>query len=308
MEKLVRMETWLVRKLNVVGGKYLKNAIAGYADYRLRHFNEPAAAISFYAIFSAFPLLAFTAYMVGVITGKADGEASASMVMNILTTFVPGIQGWIEKGLFAIVKGKAVHNFINGLLLAWAANGLFQAANSAIIKVPNTHKPVHKSYIENTFLGAVTLSLFVGLLATIIYTEYMSSVDTFPAWMLPIEIPWAREAALAVIKSGGLLACVGITFTGLLYYILIPKALKLRYALVGGVLFSALLVVSRSFYWVYLHYNKGTMESVYGAFTTLILIMLWVNFISNCFVFSGLYAYHLSESSQPQGKEHHQAA
>jgi uncharacterized BrkB/YihY/UPF0761 family membrane protein len=306
MEKLVNIEHWLVKKLNFIGGKHLRTAVSGYADYRLRHFNEPAAAVSFYAIFSAFPLLAFAAYMVGVITGKADGEASASMVMNILNTFVPGVQGWIEKGLFAIVKGKPVNNLINGLLLAWAANGLFQAANSAIIKIPNDHKHTHKSYIETTFLGAVTLTLFASLLSMIIYTEYVSSIEVIPQWLLPIENMTVRDAVITLIKSGVVLACAGILLTGLVYRILVPQ-LKFKNALIGGVLFSGLLVVSRSFYWVYLHYNKGTMENVYGAFTTLILIMLWVNFISNCFVYSGLYAYHLNQNTATP-KDHIKAA
>lgn len=301
MEKLVKMESWLISKINVYGGYYLRTGVFSYVDFRRRHLNEPAAAISFYAIFSVFPLLAFTAYLVGVITGKADNQA-ATMVMNILTDFVPGIQGWIQNGLFAIVKGKNVDNWVNAILLAWAAHGFFQAANSAVSQVPASHEHSHKSQIENIFYAAVTLTLFAGILAAVIYTEFLSSAKALPAVMIPGNNPVFQNYFWQFTKSGALLACTAIFCTACLYYVLIPYALRFRYAVLGGILFSGLLAASRAFYWVYLHYNKGSIENVYGAFSTLILIMLWVHFISNCFVFSCLYAYHLDQGTAGKSK------
>jgi membrane protein len=309
MDKLVKIESWLINKVNVYGGLYLRTLVAAYADYRHRHLNEPAAAISFYAIFSVFPLLAFTAYLVGVITGKGDSQA-ATMVMGILTDFVPSIEGWIKNGLFAIVKGKNVDNWVNAILLAWAAHGFFQAANSAVSKVPDTHEHKHKSHLENIFYAAITLTLFSGILAAVVYTEFVSSAKTIPYWILPTKNPVVEQFLYQFTKSGALLVTSAILFTAILYYILIPYALRIRYALLGALLFAGTLIMSRTFYWVYLHYNKGTIENVYGAFSTLILIMLWVHFISNCFVFSCLYAYHLDQATigKTETKKHKHAA
>jgi membrane protein len=296
MDALVKIENWIISKLKFHGGGSLHTAIVTYTDYRYRHLNEPAASISFYAIFSVFPLMAFSAYLVGEITGKGDTQ-SAAMVIKILTDFVPGMQHWIQDGLFNIVKGKSVNNWINAALLAWAAHGFFHAANSAINKIPNLHKPHHRSYIENTLLAALTLVLFAGLLAAVIYTEYLSSANVTPLWMIPIKNAMLQNFMLTVIQSGVFLGCTAVLATAALYYILIPYALRFRYALLGGALFSVLLITSRAGYWIYLHYNKGTIESVYGIFSALMLIMLWVHFVSNCFVFSCLYAYHLDKFS-----------
>ena len=108
---------------------------------------------------------------------------------------------------------------------------------------------------------------------------------------------WINGAVLGV-----LLAVTAVVSTGLMYYMLIPGALGIKNALLGGVLFSVLLVASRMGYWIYIRYSGDAISSVYGAFSALILIMLWVHFVSHCFIFSCLYAYHLHQLGLEQAE------
>ncbi|MBL7714525.1 MAG: hypothetical protein JNL01_03590, partial [Bdellovibrionales bacterium] len=66
----------------------------------------------------------------------------------------------------------------------------------------------------------------------------------------------------------------------------------------GALVFTALLFASRSAYWIYIHYNKANIQSSYGIFSTLILIMLWVHFCVSCLLYGCLYAWHLDHDGQ----------
>ncbi len=280
------------------GTQFAKNlmntAIAAFSDYKGRHLGNQAASVSFYAIFSVFPLLAFTVYLVGRLIGDEGHARSAPMVLRMLREFVPAMQTWIEKGLFDVIKGNAVTSWTNAVLLGWSGLGLFKALLAAIESLPEDHHHEHRAHTTQLALALSTLGLFAVFVATVVFCEMAGKTDKIPFWLqnLPLEV---QDVLYFGAHTRLLLGVVSVGIVMTLYKLLLPVRVTLRASLVGSLVFTGLLLASRSVYWIYLHYNSHAIQSSYGIFSTLILIMLWVHFCVSCLMYGCLYALHLDQ-------------
>ena len=278
----------------------MNTAIAAFSDYKGRHLGNQAASVSFYAIFSVFPLLAFTVYLVGQLIGDEGHARSAPMVLRMLREFVPAMQTWIEKGLFDVIKGNAVTSWMNAVLLGWSGLGLFKALLAAIESLPEDHQHEHRAHTTQLALATATLGLFAVFVATIVFCEMAGKTDRIPFWLqtLPLEV---QDILYFGAHTRTLLGLVSIGIVMSLYKLLLPVKVSFRASLVGSLVFTGLLLASRSVYWIYLHYNTHAIQSSYGIFSTLILIMLWVHFCVSCLMFGCLYALHLDQVTGAAG-------
>ncbi|MBI3543414.1 MAG: YihY/virulence factor BrkB family protein [Deltaproteobacteria bacterium] len=275
-------------------------AITALSDWKDRHLGGEAASVSFYAIFSVFPLLAFSVYLVGTLSGNGDHSAAAKLVLAMLRDFVPGMQNWIEKGLFDAIKGSAATSWVNGALLAWSGLGFFGAVLSAVERLPENAHDEHRAHLTQFVLAAVTLALFGAFLSTLVFCEMAGKSARIPAWLqeLPFEV---QDALYFGARTRVLLGVVSVAIVATLYKLLLPVKLRIRSAVIGALVFTGLLLASRSVYWIYLHYNKHSIESTYGIFSALILIMLWVHFCVSCLLYGCLYALHLDKAAAHGG-------
>ncbi|MCC7441591.1 MAG: YihY/virulence factor BrkB family protein [Bdellovibrionales bacterium] len=296
MSKVHEVEKKMIGGLKMMVAHWVRTLVLALGDYKERHLNVSAASISFYAILSVFPLLAFLVYLASQVQGGGGSTASAEVVLRILRDWVPGMAGWIEKGLFSLMRGTAVANAINGLVLAWAGWGLFTALQAVMEHLPR-HEHVHGEGLSHTgrfALAGATFTLFVVLAATVIVCELMGhghGASSLP-WLK--QLPgFVRTALTAGAKSGVILAVVGVAVCTALYRLLLPFRLSLRNAALGGAFFAISLALSKKVYWVYMHKSGGELAATYGVFSTLVAIILWVHFIVNCGVIGGLFAYHL---------------
>ncbi|MBI3558277.1 MAG: YihY/virulence factor BrkB family protein [Deltaproteobacteria bacterium] len=303
MATLVNIEKKFIGGGTQFAKKLMNTAIAAFSDYKGRHLGNQAASVSFYAIFSVFPLLAFTVYLVGQLIGDEGHARSAPMVLRMLREFVPAMQSWIEKGLFDVIKGNAVTSWMNAVLLGWSGLGLFKALLAAIEALPEDHHHEHRAHTTQLALALSTLGLFAVFIATIVFCEMAGKTDKIPFWLqtLPLE---AQDVLYFGAHSRALLGLVSIGIVMLLYKLLLPVKVSIKSSLVGSLVFTGLLLASRSVYWIYLHYNTHAIQSSYGIFSTLILIMLWVHFCVSCLMFGCLFALHLDELDKGAGHGH----
>lgn len=292
--KLTSLEDKLIHSGNHMAQKVTAAAISAFTDYKHRHLGIRAASVSFFVIFSAFPLLAFCVYLVGQMVGDANPSVSAPMVLQMLRDFVPGMQKWIEKGLFDVIRGNSVTSWVNAVLLGWSGLGLFSALLSAMESLDDHHK--HRAHMTHILLAILTLSIFAVFISTIVFTRMAVKSDQIPFWLQGVP-DGVQKALFFLARTKILLIAVSIGCVASTYKFLSPIKLTIRSAVAGALMFTSLLFLSRSAYWIYLHYNQQSIQSTYGVFSALILIMLWVHFCVNCLMYSCLFSIHFDRMS-----------
>ncbi len=270
-------------------GTLLWVSLSTLSDYKLRHINVSAASVSFYAIFSVFPLLAFLAYLVGQVSGSTDGVTSTHFMMNWVSEYLPGTQAWIGKSLLGAVKANSVSTWTNGALLAWSGLSLFTAIESVFEHLPQHEHQARRGHVTRAFLILLTFVLSVGLALIVLTSELASHSPSF-GYALPEGI---RAAVVLGARNGILSGIASILIVGSLYWILLPFRIRLRYAFGTALMFSMLLLSSKSIFSIYRTHSQARLQSTYGAFSTLVVLALWVHFLVSCGVFCALFAYHL---------------
>jgi membrane protein len=292
MGRLNDLEKKLIGRGARFTSKLLHNAVHTYTDYQQRRIGTFAASVSFYAIFSVFPLLAFSVYLVGKVIGDESTTQSVPMVLKVIKDYVPALQGWIEKGLFDVIKGNAATNIVNAVLLGWSGLGLFAAMLLAIENLPEHGAHRDRANLTQIALGFATLAMFAVYMVTVVFSELVDRSVKIPVFLqdLPFEL---QDTLYFLGKSHTLLIGISIGGVAAVFKLFLPVKVRIRSVIASAVLFAALVMASRSLYWVYLHYNQQVIESTYGVFSTLILIMLWVHFISSCMLYCCLFALHL---------------
>ncbi|MBL7714897.1 MAG: YihY/virulence factor BrkB family protein, partial [Bdellovibrionales bacterium] len=236
MSKISNIEDKMIQGTNQVAQKLVSTLISAFTDYKHRHLGLSAASVSFYVIFSVFPLLAFSVYLVSKMIGDANNAVSAPMVVTTLRDFVPGMQNWIEKGLFDVVKGTAMSSWMNAILLGWSGVGLFAALLNAMNGIPNDHEHHHRAHTTQFVLAAAMLGLFAAFVSTLMFTEIVNAAEALPYWMEK----WPSGLKMFfyyAAKTKILLALVSVGFVMGTYMLLCPVRLKVKSAFIGALVF-----------------------------------------------------------------------
>jgi membrane protein len=300
---VAKFERRLITAVTRLAKHYTATAVGALSDYHDRHIAGQAASVSFYAIFSIFPLLAFSVYLVGQLVGDEARGDSTAIVLQILRDYVPAMQHWIEKGLFGAISGYTATNWVNAALLGWSGLGLFEALLEGIESLPEAHPHGRRAHVTQAALGVLTLALFAVFIVTVAFCEVVGKASQTPFWLrdLPFEL---QDVLYYGARSHVLLGVMSVGIVMAIYKILMPVKLSLRSAFVGGLVFTGLHLLSRSAYWIYLHYNKHEIDTSYGAFSALILVMLWVHFSVSCLLYGALFALHLDEAREQARRKH----
>lgn len=241
-------------------------------------------------------MLAFLTYLVSQFVGDHTGTESVPVVLKVLRDYVPAMQTWIERGLFDIIHKKTVTNWVNALLLGWSALGLFSSMTLSMERLPNLKKPHHTAHVTELFMALLCLGLFTAFAGTAVLVQLINSAKYTPLWIQ--ELPsTANHLFLFASQSGALFVGVSIFCVGVLYKALIPTKLSWRSTFLSAALFTALVGLSRAAYWIYLHYNRTDIQTSFGIFSTLILILLWTYFVISCLLYCGLFAVNLNRFS-----------
>jgi membrane protein len=253
----------------------LKQACRGWyihSDSRL------AASIAYYTIFSLAPLLVIVVAVTGALFGEAAAKGELSQQIGVLVgdEAVPLIQGMIEgagrfrSGLFAWVVGA--------IALLIGATGVFAALSDALTAIWETRQEGGFRGIVQTRVVSflVVLSMGVLLLALLITSTSLSIIaritDSFPGLYRLLDV-------LNFFLSFAVVTCL-FAFT---YKVLVSVKLRWRDVWAGAALTSLLFTAGRLFLGLY--FASGRMRSVYGAASSVIVLLFWIYFSAQVFLF-----------------------
>lgn len=229
-----------------------------------------AAALSYYALFSLFPLSLLVIVIIGQIVGPV---ATKNQVEDFLSFFLPGDTATeLNRTLNRFVDEGGTISAFAVIGLMWSALGLFSNLESALSRMFRDTQS--RSFVQKRIVGVLMIIALGVLLIANIVTSLLFSV---------LNLLFLNQGNIW-LSIGGFFIPFGFSM-GIfaMLYRWIPRN-KVGWdaiwpaALVGGVAWE---LAKRLFGWYLERLDNLTL--VYGSLTTVIIFMLWT-FYTSCII------------------------
>jgi len=272
-------------------GKYwslLKAAVWGFIeDDALSH----GAAIAYYTIFSIAPVLVIVIAVAGLFFGHDAAEgAIVGQLRGLMGEQAAGaLQSAVNSagnhgaGVFATILGLGT--------LVLTASGVFSEMQSSLNIIwkasPSTSAITRLVWARLVSLGLV-MSLGFLLLVSLVISAGLEAMGTWMSGFLP---EWRLIAqALNLLIS---FVIVAVLF-GAIYKVLPDKRIAWRDVAIGAVATSVLFSVGK--YLIGLYIGSSTIASSYGAAGALAVVLVWVYYSAQIFLFGAEFTKAYAET------------
>lgn len=227
-----------------------------------KHGTRESAALSYYAIFSLFPLLILLIIVIGSWLGPA---AARNQIDGVLRVFLPAsTANFLQDSIAETLDQRGSFGLVAGITLLWSSLGFFSSLSSALSRTFRDEKG-YNTWISRLMGLGMMVALGVLLAASLATTLAFNLIDLF----IFGTTSWLTTTALVVPFS------LSVAIFAFLYRF-IPRR-RVRWdaiwvaAFLGG---GAWETAKRLFTW-YLD-NLASYSLVYGSVATMIVLMLWV--------------------------------
>ena len=228
-----------------------------------KHGTRESAALSYYAIFSLFPLIILLIVVIGTVLGPA---AARNQVNDVLRLFLPiSTANFLQDSITEALEQRNSFGIVAGITLLWSSLGFFSNLSSALGRTFRDEKNWNTWRSRLMGLGlmvAMALLLTASLATTIVFN------------LLDLVL-FSQSASW--LSMGGLIIPLSLSVAIFAFlYRFIPRR-SVRWdaiwvaAFLGG---GAWELAKRLFAW-YLD-NLASYSLVYGSVATMIVLMLWV--------------------------------
>ncbi|HZD79524.1 MAG TPA: YihY/virulence factor BrkB family protein [Actinomycetota bacterium] len=243
---------------------------------------QMAAALTYYAFLSLFPLLLLALSVIGYLL-KDDPTAQREWV-NRLAGSVPGLGSIIASNMRAVVEGRATAGAIGLAGLLWAGMGMVGGARTTlarIFRLPRASNPVLKRFRT---VGALA-ALGVVALGSVSVTGFLAGLGSEAGVGLAVRALGIAGAAAVDLGFFLLAYRVLAPGSGPSYPYLVPGALLMAAGWTGlklaGAWYAA-RVISRA-------------SAIYGTFAAVIGVLAIFNIAAQLFVYGAELCAVMSE-------------
>ncbi|NJL44653.1 MAG: YihY/virulence factor BrkB family protein [Leptolyngbyaceae cyanobacterium SM2_3_12] len=281
-----------------------------------------AAALSYYALFSLFPLLLVILSVVGALIGP-DTDAFRAIQNVIVQYLPPEVHDLVKETVLALNENSVGAGIIGFFLLFFAASTIFSVLRRSVNKIWDSPSRMSEAgslpamvlfFITNQLsafmlvLGTALL-LLISLVSNIVIKTILKLVATFQDTFAFIQVDELQLTQGLQASSSILILALAIC---ILFKILPSLGLSWRDVWLGALLTAVLLVslqqlVSNSVISIGSHFLS------YGVIGSVMILMLWIFLACQIFflgcVFSYVYAHlfgsrrHSAVSFSGQGNE-----
>lgn len=259
-----------------------------------------AASLSYFALFSLFPMLLVILSVVGSLLGP-NTEAFQSIQNGIVQHLPPEVHDLIQGTLVSLNANSVGAGLIGSVLLLWAASAVFGILRSSVNKIWRSPSRVSEAgsplkmvlfFIANKLFSfllvfAIALLLISSLIADIAIRTILGLITTFQGTLSFIQIDTLQLTKGLEISSSffilAIAACV------------LFKVLPSVYVAWGDVWLSALIttlllvglqqLVSNSVITIGSHFLS------YGVIGSVMILMLWIFLTCQIFLFGSVLSY-----------------
>lgn len=237
--------------------------------------NDLAAALAYYALFALTPMILVILTVIGAVYSN-EGVRS-----DLLTQIGSNFDQNTVQSLEAILKNledkqaQGIARFFGLILLFFAASGLIDFVHRALNSIWGVK--LDKMTIPRWLLSRVkyfSIILIFGFLwvVSIYLSNVIDQINGFPA----------LNFLLAALNTGIFLV-IAVIFLVALLNILIEKSIETKPLVIGAIFTTILISIGSFLISLYLKYSNPT--SAYGAAGSILLLIVWINYVSQIFFF-----------------------
>ncbi len=246
-------------------------AFMNFKNYGLR----TAAALSYYAVFSVFPLILLVAVFISDLVGPAVAQERIAQGLILFLPDETETINLVHDSIEQALQQSSSFGLVALIGLMWSALGLLSNLTSAldrIFQVPESRSLWAERLLA--FLMTVVLIVLVGM--SFVTSGVLRLVESF---FFSTSSPW--------IRIGTFFLPLGLNMVIFVLLFRYVPATQVNWdavwpaAILGGI---ALEVGKAAFAW-YLT-NLANFQIVYGSIATVIVLMLWAYIMSGIFLVS----------------------
>ena len=264
---------------------YLQRAVANFGRYGLRQ----AAALSYYAIFSIFPLTLILAIVISRVVGPVVGPTVATAPIGLgIEPFLPPAATQLlqlfQENLAQAVEQGASFSLIAVLGLIWSGLGLFSNITTSLDFI--FHVPANRSLWRQRLMAVVMAVVLVVLIATSFLT---SAVLRFVSALL-------LERPTLWVTIGSIFLPLGLNMVIFALLFRFVPARRVHWdAVWPAAIFGAVgwELAKSAFGWYLL--NVANYQFIYGTLSTGIALLFWAYVIASIFLLSAEFCAQLNE-------------
>jgi membrane protein len=258
-----------------------------------------AAAIAYYALLSAIPLLLLVASAASLFV---DAQWAVERITNMLGDFVPRTEGTIEDTVNGAIAARGQVGLISLITLLWTGTRVFDAlirAMNVTFNVDDDYSPLQRLAIEVVML--LTVGAFFMLAVA-------SGLLIDPAWELARGVP--ADDGLVMTLLTWIVRATLLFLAFYLIYRFVPRRRSDDRALVCGAAVATVLLLVVSAIFGYFIGQSGTYNLLYGPLAVVAIIIVWVGIAAQIMVLGGEIVSHVQEiaiegrSAEEVGRRH----
>lgn len=252
-----------------------------------------AAAIAFYSMMSLAPLLVFVIGAVGLFFNESVVEQQLLLrISELLGAETAEFVAGVIDGAFQWDVSGPILAVIGVLIILFFATTVFNSFKLALNAIWDVTPDVAPragiiAILWDRLLAAAMVLLTGGALFVVMISSVVSSV--IGSWL---EEQWP-EVGGRLTFSGQLVGALVLVFLITVAYKWLPDTAVLwRYALVGAVLASFLILIANKLMGIY--FSLSALPTIYGAAGSLVVLLLWVYYSAQILLFGALFTRALS--------------
>ncbi len=244
--------------------------------------NQMAAAVSYYALFSLFPLTLLAVSIFGVIIRDPGVQ---DVVLAGIIGFLPIRDQSIANSLRHVADLGPTLTAVSAVGSVWSAGALSAALRSSLNVVfeVQTGRPwFHAKLIDYVFLPIIALPLVGGIVLTTVWriaqAEFGQALGVVAS---PISFSFFWNAGAIAIPFG-------LTFVAfmLTYWLLPNRHPRFRYIWPGALLAAIGFELLKVGFAAYLE-HFASFDVIYGSLGSVIVLLFWVYLTANIVIFGG---------------------
>lgn len=235
-----------------------------------------AAAISYFALFSFFPLILFTTVIAGT---WLDPLLNRNQVIEQLNFVAPALGYLLRSNLSRIVGLEETVTGISFITLIWSASSIFYVLRRTLDRIWEVHE--RRPLWQHRGMAVIAVLLLSGilLLASTLYSTVLSILDLLTPVSLQLLGSFASQAVSLFIS---------IILFAIIYRYLPHFRVTWRDiwpgALAAGILWE---IAKRAFFIYATRYlaQSSLTQLIYGSVATIIAFLAWSYMSSMLFIF-----------------------
>jgi membrane protein len=272
------------RALHAVGALFRDAALNWVKD----HAQSMGAALAFYTIFSVAPLLLIVIAVAGFVFGEEAARGEIYLQLNDML----GSQGALAvQGMLESARRPAdnVPAAIFGIgMLFVIATSVFAELQDSLDRI--WRAPQRRAYgslwaIVRARLLSFGMILGIGFLL-IVSLAFSAAMKALSRWWDPTSDSWASFSGATEI---GMSLVLLMAVFAMIYKTMPRASIHWRDVWVGAAVTSALFLVGKALIGLYI--GRSGITSAFGAAASLIVVLLWVYYSAQIFLFGAEFTW-----------------